>query len=402
MMKRRIFILISAFFLTGLVSGQSTYDLLLRAKALISTGKPAQAEELINAAPGLQADVRLLAARAEARFQMGDYKGAADDFNSANKINQYSSDYGLARLYAVKGDAATALYHLERSMSSQYKLPEKVILLEPAFARIETSPEWRLFWKKEWYMVPERKLSEVEYYVKAGNIDEAGSVLSELEMAYKDHQDAIYAGAIVKCFTGKYGEAIKSLSDLLTIYPEDENYLRALAYAQSVGSNPAGASATYTKLINMEVQDPELFMLRAECYRKTGEREKAMSDIERYLSFYPGSKAALSLAGKTESSSGNNLKALEYFSENLRLHPNDPECYIDRGNSYFISKSWQWAINDYSMSLDLDPDNSNAWLSKGISLVNSGKKEDACHDFRRSFALGNKKAVDYISRYCIK
>ena len=319
MMKRKILIFISAFFLICSVSGQSTYDILLKAKALTSTGKPSQAEELLNAAPGIHSDVRLLAERAEARIQVGDYKGAIDDFNSANKITQYSGDYGLARIYAIKGDAATALYHLDRSMSSRYKLPEKVILLEPAFAKIESSPEWRLFWKKEWYRVPERKLSEVEYYVKAGNIDEAGSVLLELERDYKDHQDAIYAGSIVKCSTGKYGEAIKSLSDLLTMYPERENYLRALAFAQSEGSNPAGASATYSSLISLEIPDAELFMLRAECYRKTGEKEKAISDIKRYLSYYPGSKAALSLAGKTESSSGNNLKALEYFSENLRL-----------------------------------------------------------------------------------
>ena len=148
-------------------------------------------------------------------------------------------------------------------------------------------------------------------------------------------------------------------------------------------SNPAGASAAYSQLINMETDDPELFMLRAECYRKTGEREKAMTDITKYLTFNQESKAALRLAGKIESSVGNNLRALEYFSENLRLHPNDPECYIDRGNSYFLSKSWQWAINDFSMSLDLDPGNSDAWLSKGIALVNSGKTEDACHDFRK-------------------
>jgi tetratricopeptide (TPR) repeat protein len=402
MMKRKIFIFISAFFLTCSVSGQSTYDLLLRAKALISTGKPAQAEELINSAQGIQTDIRLLTARAEARFQMGDFSDAIDDYNAANKIIQYSGEYGLARIYAIKNDAATALYHLERSMISPFKKTEKEIMLEPAFSKIENRPEWRLFWKKTWYTVPEIRVSEVEYYVKAGKSEEAGFVLSELERDYKGNQDGVYAGAIVKSSSGRYGEAIKSLSDLLATDPENERYLRALADAQRAGSNPAGASATYSKLISMEVPDAELFMLRAECYHKTGERENAMSDIKRYLSFYPGSKAALSLAGKTESSSGNNLKALEYFSENLRLHPNDPECYVDRGNSYFLSKSWQWAINDYSMSLDLDPDNSDTWLSKGISLLNSGKPEDACHDFRRSFALGNKKAVEYLSRYCIK
>jgi tetratricopeptide (TPR) repeat protein len=143
-------------------------------------------------------------------------------------------------------------------------------------------------------------------------------------------------------------------------------------------------------------------MLRAECYRKTGETDKALEDATRYLDLYPGSKKALSFAGKIESASGDNIKALGYFSENLKLHPNDPECYIDRANSYFVSRSWDWAIKDYSMSLDLQPENSDVWLNKGIALLNSGKKDDACYDFRRSFSLGNKKATEYLSSHCIK
>jgi Flp pilus assembly protein TadD len=54
------------------------------------------------------------------------------------------------------------------------------------------------------------------------------------------------------------------------------------------------------------------------------------------------------------------------------------------------------------MALDLEPGNSDTWLNKGIALLNSGKTEDACFDFRKSFSLGNKKAADYISRHCIK
>jgi len=402
MMKKKFLIFISAFLLTGLVSGQSTYDLLLSAKALAGAGKPNQVIELLSAASGINNNSRLLTARAEAKLMVGDYTRAIDDFSAANKIAEYSGEYGLAKIYALKGDATTSLYHLEISMRSTFRKSESEILLEPAFARIENRPEWRLFWKKEWYSVPEKKVSEIEYYVKSGNTVEAQNMLQELERDYPGNPEAIYAGALIKIGSGKYGEAVKSFSDLLKREPENEKYLRALASAQSSMSNPAGASAAYSQLINMETDDPELFMLRAECYRKTGEREKAMTDITKYLTFNQENKAALRLAGKIESSAGNNLKALEYFSQNLRLHPNDPECYIDRGNSYFLSKSWQWAINDFSMSLDLDPDNSEAWLSKGIALVNSGKTVDACHDFRQSFALGNKKAVEYISKYCIK
>ena len=152
----------------------------------------------------------------------------------------------------------------------------------------------------------------------------------------------------------------------------------------------------------MNTGDPELYMLRAGSYRRTGETRKAIEDVEAYLSLYPGSRKALSLAGRTEAAAGDNLKALAYFAENVRLHPNDAECYVDRANSYLAAKSWEWAINDYSMSLDLQPGNPDVWLNKGIALLNSGRREDACHDFRVSFNLGNRKATEYLGKYCIR
>ena len=195
---------------------------------------------------------------------------------------------------------------------------------------------------------------------------------------------------------------MKLITGMNTENPGDEKYLRILSKAQTGASDAAGASTTYSQLLSSGVADAGLLMLRADCYRKTGETDKALADIRKYLEIYPENRAALDLAGKVEARAGDNLKALQYFSENLKLHPNDPECYIDRADSYFVSRSWDLAINDYSMSLDLNPANSDVWLNKGISLLNSGKVEDACHDFRIAFRLGNKRVSDYISRNCIK
>jgi tetratricopeptide (TPR) repeat protein len=129
---------------------------------------------------------------------------------------------------------------------------------------------------------------------------------------------------------------------------------------------------------------------------------KASDDVERYLALYPENKKAISMAGRLEMAKGDNIKALEYFSRNLKLYPNDAQCYIDRANSYFTAKSWDWAAKDYSMSLDLQPDDSDAWLNKGLSNLNLGKTSDACHDFKRAFSLGNKRAIELISRNCIR
>ena len=400
MKKITAFVWIMMLSLSGY--SQQTVDYLLKARALTEEGKPDLAIAQLTKAISESKDSRLFVERADANVVKGDYSGAISDYNEANKLTPSSGEYGLSRIYALKGDASTALYHLELNLRSGYRRGEKDIMLDPAFGAIENKPEWRQFWKKAWYSEIEEGISEIEFYVSTGKIDEAKTVLSGLKNSYEDNDDILYAEGLINLSSGKPAEAVKIISGLTTRYPENEKYLRLLAKAQTTLSNPAGASVTYSQLINSGVVDAGLLILRAECYRKTGENEKALKDINKYLDYYPDNKEALSLAGKAEAASGDNIKAMELFTKNLKLHPNDADCYVDRANSYFVSKSWDWAIKDYTMSLDLKPGNSDVWLNKGISLLNSGKAEDACHDFRRSLALGNKRASEYISRNCIK
>ena len=399
---KKIITLVWVLLYTCTVFGQNSVDYILKARALTEAGKPDIAINLLTVAIAESKDSRLYTARAEVNIVKGDYSEAISDYNEANKVTPFSGEYGLSRVYALKGDAATALYHLEMNLLSSSRRGEKEIMLDPAFEVIENRSEWRQFWKKEWYSITEKSISEIEYYISAGKINESKAVLSELKNIYQSNNDILYGAAIINLASGNYTEVIKVISGLVASNPENEKYLWILAKAQTSAANPVGASVTYTQLLNSGTADAELLVLRAECYRKTGETDKALTDIEKYLELYPENKAALSLAGKIEAVAGDNLKALEYFSTNLKLNPNDPECYIDRANSYFISKSWDWAIKDYSMSLDLKPGNSECWLTKGIALLNSGRVEDACHDFRKSFSLGNKRASEYISRNCIK
>jgi tetratricopeptide (TPR) repeat protein len=397
---RKTIILFWIFLNAGFIFGQQqNVDYILKARALRESGKPDQSINLLNGVINTSEDSRLLIERAESYIRKNDYSSAIRDFNEANRISPLSGEYGLSQIYALKGDASTALYHLGLSMNSPFKRAEKEIMLDNAFNSLENRAEWRQFWKKEWYSNSEKSVSEIEYYVSAGKIDDSKQVLTELKNNYNNDEDIIYAEALVNQASGKNEEVVKAISGLSNA--SDKN-LMLLAKAQVAQNNPAGASETYTRLLNSGVANADLYLKRADCYRKTGESDKAMEDVKKYLDIYPDNSDALSLAGKIEVKSGDNLQALEYFSRNLKLHPNDPQIYLDRANSYFMSKSWDMAVNDYSMSLDLNPDNSDAWLNKGISLLNEGKVEDACHDFRKSFRLGNKRVAEYLSKNCLK
>lgn len=399
-MKKLLLLLILIFPLS--LNGQEKSHLLMKAKALVQSGKPDDAINLLSSISINATDATIYLNRAEAYIASGDYSRAIDDFYSANKISPASGEYGLARIYALKGDAATSVYHLEQCLKSVFKKSEKDIMLDPSFSPVENKPEWRQFWKKEWYTREEKGVSEIEYYVSTGNINEAKITLSGLSGEYSGSPATLYGGALVNVASAKYGDAIKTLTSLLAEDANNEKYLRLLVKAQEASGNYAGASDTYARIIDSGVPDPELLVSRAECFRKTGEIDKAAEEIREYLEIYPESVKAIGFAGRLESARGDNLKALEYFNTNVRLHPSDPQSYTDRGNSYFLSRSWEWAIKDYSMSLDLQPGNAEAWLNKGISLLNSGKVNDACFDFRMSLSLGNRKATEYISRHCIR
>jgi len=399
--KYRILMISIIILFTSGVKGQNDIDVILKAKALAASGRNTDAINLLDKAIALETDYRLHIQRAEVCLEEKDYSGAIMDLNQANKLKEHSGDFRLAKVYALKGDAATSLYHLGMHMNSKYKLSEKEIMLEPAFGRIENRSEWRQFWKKEWYNFAERSRSEIEFLTSGNKIEDSKAIFAELKKGYPDSEETLYSETLINVVSGKYNDAVLTARQLTTTYPENEKYMRLLARAQTGQLNYAGASVTYSKLLESGVADARLIISRADCYRETGEIDKAIRDIEKFLELYPEDKYALSLAGKVETESGDNLKALEYFSKNLKLHPNDADCYVDRANSYFVSKSWEWAADDYSMSLDLKPDNSDVWLNKGITLINRGEIDDACHDFKRSYSLGNQKASSYIGKYCI-
>lgn len=389
-------------FFTSTVSGQQVIDYMLLGRAYTEAGKAGEAIDVLSSAIEKKPEGLLYLERASAYMLNGDYSAAIKDFNAANEIEEASGEYGLARVYALKGDVATSLYHMELNLKSPFKKSEKEIMLDPSFSLVENRSEWRQFWKKSWYGRDEEIISEIEYYTSSGKTDEAKALLAELQRDYPGNEDNAYSSALIAVAAGNYSEAVRIISGPAGNRNAPGKYLKVLAEAQEASGNHAGASATYTRMIETSSADAGIFLSRADCYRKTGELGKASADVERYLALYPENKKAISMAGRVEMEKGDNIKAMEYFSRNLKLYPNDAQCYVDRANSYFAAKSWNWAAKDYSMSLDLQPDNSDAWLNKGLSNLNLGKTSDACHDFRKAFSLGNKRATELISRNCIR
>ena len=70
-------------------------------------------------------------------------------------------------------------------------------------------------------------------------------------------------------------------------------------------------------------------------------------------------------------------KAIEYYTESLKLKPNDTQSSYRRGRSFEEIKQFQNAIKDYNKVLELDKENVNAILSLAINSLREKKYVDA-------------------------
>jgi tetratricopeptide (TPR) repeat protein len=146
---------------SGAVTAQQPAELIMKARALNASGKPDQAVKVLTDALSISGDSRYYTERAGIKLGQHEYSDAINDLNEANRVSPSSGEFGLSQIYALKGDAATSLYHLELSMNSSYKRTEKEIMLDPALSKIQNRPEWRQFWKKEWYSEIEKSIPEI-------------------------------------------------------------------------------------------------------------------------------------------------------------------------------------------------------------------------------------------------
>jgi len=157
-----------------------------------------------------------LSERAESYILKGDYSGAIADFNEL--INWlFYGEYGLARIYALKGDACNSALSSWLNLNSNIRKVKRS-MLDPAFSTIENRQEWRQFWKKEWYSTTEKGISEIEYYASAGKIDESKAVLQNSKKHWKQWRYCL-CRALVNLASGKYQEIMKAVGELNTLNP---------------------------------------------------------------------------------------------------------------------------------------------------------------------------------------
>ncbi len=387
---------------TGQLKAQEIGMYITRASAYSERMMFAGAAEEYTRALSISDDYRLYTGRGEAMIIIGDISLALDDFNKANQIEPGSGYLGLARAYALNNEPSKAIENLRNHLMSGFRLPRKEIMLDAAFAGLEDSKDWRELWKTKWYTQLEEAESEIEYYAGSGKVEDAESVLSGIDNLYNERIELLYLKAVVKAAGSDSKTALGYLRQ--AIEKGDTSIKTWKLYINQLGEteNYLAAADACDKALLYYPRETELIYMKSGYLRMSGEHERALRTAEKYLGLFPDNEDANRQAGLTAADNGEYGKAIRCFTHNIENFPGKSQCYTDRAGLYMNMKAWDAAVYDYSMALDLWPRNGDAYYNKGLALINEGKTDEACHDFRMATRYGDRRAASMINRYCIK
>jgi len=253
--------------------------------------------------------------------------------------------------------------------------------------------------------------------------------------------------------------AIGSYDDAININPGyHQAYYERSVLRYTVGDHRDYALQDINKAISMQSSNTHYLIHKARILRNTINPSTELPDLPEAIALLseaiqiaPDSSRFLDIRGQVKFESGQTLAALSDFTKAIEME--QVAVYFgDRGLTYLVIEDYQSAIQDFTSAVELDPLNEDYIQRRGHAKFNTGKYNDAiddftlaintlfrkislipgkidqnhplnkslqenylfrgsallqveatyeaCNDFKAARELGNRKAYNYVRRYC--
>ena len=400
----RLFIIIFSLLTIQLtVKAQSDPDAFLRGEALMQEKLPEQAiDAFTKSIHKGNRDAQIYLSRGKAYMANKQYTLAIEDFQKADSLKENIASYELSRAYALSGNKEKAVEVIKNHLGSSYRLPASVIKLDPAFASLERNREWLHVWDSTWYSPEEESAARINYLLNSKRyIDAIELAGKEIEKNPSKHIFYYLRGKAFQEY-GNPDNALKDYSTAIDKFARKADYYVARASVYRNDHKYEEAAEDMKRAVQLRAEDPSLLKILAVDYINAGNKDDGVEAMNKYAALFRENTEAVYQAGMINYEAGNYVKALEFFNQNLKNNQTDPRFFKARGDTYYQTKLFKYAIRDYGMALDLNPDLTDVWYMKGQARYQAGDHEGACIDWSRARRQGDVRAAEKLKQYCGK
>lgn len=334
-----------------------------RGRQTLAEGKYAAAIKNFNVLTHLDtSDFASFFFRGIAKYNLGDVRGAWNDFDKSVQLNPvYTNGYHYRAIaYSRFGDYNNALKDLQ-----------KAIDLRPGFIGIYFSRGVTYFLSQQF----DKAVKDFDKYIR--QIDDDPSAYLNRGASYLFLKDTLKA-------VNDYNKAI----DLDNYEPE--GYVRRGRLYASMGDY-SKAIADMDKAISLDTTNTYAYFNRAIMYYEKKNYNAAMHDLNRVLRDEPGNALTLYNRSLIYAQVGNYMDALLDMDRVININPKNVLAYFNRA-SYFINMDrWQDALDDYNKAIELYPDFAKAYMNRSYVNGKLGNAKESKNDYK----IAQKKVAEY-------
>ena len=166
-------------------------------------------------------------------------------------------------------------------------------------------------------------------YEKTGDYPKAVLSYQQAWDISKECYPAALALARIMNVAGKKEDAVKFLTDLVTLYPDSMAVKRQLAIAWYENGQWSRAEPAIAEILQKSNRDSEFILMRANILVEQGQYAQAQTSLDLYSSILPNNRLYLFLRARVQAEGYRNRDAaLNYLRALLRTYPDDDEALV--------------------------------------------------------------------------
>ena len=243
-----------------------------------------------------------------------------------------------------------------------------------------------------------KNVKEIKYYLALAHVlnNEKQKAITELNEALaldRDYAQAVLLLAQVDFRSGRLGETISLLLQLVNRHPDNAKAQLALADAYLAQDQPSRALEVYQRMAQMFPKEPEVPLRIGVVYENAHNFPRARAAFEKALQMAPDNLRALQQITGLDVWEKRFAEAHSRVTEVMERNPKAAAPQMLQGDIYIAEKQTNMAETAFSKAIELDPEQPQAYLSLARLYVASHQDEQALKRLDALAAKTNEEAM---------
>jgi len=196
---------------------------------------------------------------------------------------------------------------------------------------------------------------------------------------------------------GNYETLIIEANQLLKDYKHSLLLHNLLGIANQHLQHYEAAVKSYTSVLQIRPNFPEVLINLGTCFYHLGNHTKALEYLNSAAQLKPNSPEVYIKLGNIHKSLNNTDIALDAYQNALQNNPNSPEVKYNIGNLFKQKNKLISAINAYHDAIKLKPDFFEAYYNLGNALRDAGDFEKAAEAYKNAIRIRPNNVIPYNS-----